>query len=136
MDLDCSHLLRFLRETPAHINWRREFKCYFQSNKLFVKQSRCFFGELHRTSNIYSIWWNELWKNGFREEIWEVFFNNMVLTATYTTTNHLLRITGGPIELCTTNRNFSIRLHRISTHFPHTTSERYNPETVLTTNAF
>ena len=65
-----------------------------------------------------------------------MFFNNVVLTAAYTTTNHLLRTTSGPIELCTTNRDFSIRLHRISTHFPQTTSDRYTPETVLITNAF
>ena len=62
-----------------------------------------------------------------------MFFNNVVLTATYPTANHLLRTTDGPNAALW---NFSIRLHRISTHFPQTTLDRYTPETVLITNAF
>ena len=65
-----------------------------------------------------------------------MFFNNVVLTAAYTIINHLLRITGGRIELCPTNRSFSMRLYRISPHFPQNNSDRYIPETVLITNAF
>ena len=42
----------------------------------------------------------------------------------------------GPIEFCPTDRNFSIRLYRISPHFQQTTSDRYPPETVLAANAF